>query len=347
MRSRNTAQRQRSRSPRSPCPLALGKHRVSEDTPPRTQRSLSGALAQDSPPFTPLNQRGALRRGRLASPSTPEPVKALLMTSPRSKQTPGDLAFPSKALAQDGSKTSEEAKAVASSSPDVASPATVRYSPTVRLAPSPSPTATVRYSPSSLWARLSRELDEEEAEELEEVPFDEKAKDLLYQARVIIPQMQGGLLEGVVVNVDRARRSRELLYRVEYKDGDFEHMNAARAQDGKAIHAAFSLRESALQEQSRRIAALQVQVAKLTRQSDTLIASCKPTEKPKPSPPMVRTPKDTQRTRNEGKMTKTMAASQAKARGGSKVTAKRKVKTNAKVATRRPGAAWRRPAQRR
>ena len=64
-----------------------------------------------------------------------------------------------------------------------------------------------------------------EEETLEVVPEAEKQQDPLRGARVKRPA-GGTVFDGVVVNIERGTKSRDLLYLILYQDGDVEHLDA-------------------------------------------------------------------------------------------------------------------------
>mmetsp|Transcript_57566 Transcript_57566/g.136914 ORF Transcript_57566/g.136914 Transcript_57566/m.136914 type:complete len:161 (-) Transcript_57566:187-669(-) len=67
------------------------------------------------------------------------------------------------------------------------------------------------------------DVNEDQEEGIEDVAEEIKAKDP-YRNAEIVRKVDGKELRGVVVEIEQGAETKELLYRVQYEDGDLEHM---------------------------------------------------------------------------------------------------------------------------
>eukprot|EP00419_Tripos_fusus_P024551 CAMPEP_0172720204 /NCGR_PEP_ID=MMETSP1074-20121228/76393_1 /TAXON_ID=2916 /ORGANISM="Ceratium fusus, Strain PA161109" /LENGTH=165 /DNA_ID=CAMNT_0013545677 /DNA_START=57 /DNA_END=554 /DNA_ORIENTATION=+ len=78
------------------------------------------------------------------------------------------------------------------------------------------------------------EEDNEEAEELEDMPPAEKEGDPLMGVR-IRRAVEGTVFDAIVEEIERGKITGERLYRVKYSDGDLEHLTAKQVEECRVL----------------------------------------------------------------------------------------------------------------
>eukprot|EP00419_Tripos_fusus_P006482 CAMPEP_0172693504 /NCGR_PEP_ID=MMETSP1074-20121228/26038_1 /TAXON_ID=2916 /ORGANISM="Ceratium fusus, Strain PA161109" /LENGTH=189 /DNA_ID=CAMNT_0013513881 /DNA_START=29 /DNA_END=595 /DNA_ORIENTATION=- len=94
------------------------------------------------------------------------------------------------------------------------------------------PPAADRYAMSaSEQPPQEAQAEDEDSEELEDVPADEKEGDPLLGVQIRRTVPDGQVFEATVEEIERGKISGERLYRIRYSDGDLEHLSAPEVED--------------------------------------------------------------------------------------------------------------------